>query len=43
MNFLGSEPVVLRSSSLPLRSETNSNWHSGEFFHSGASVIVAIV
>lgn len=31
MNFLGSEPVVLRSSFLPLRTETNSNWLNSEF------------
>lgn len=32
MNFLGSEPVVLRSSYLPLRTETNSNWLSEPSF-----------
>lgn len=31
INFLGSEPVVLRSSDLALRTEFKSSWLSGEF------------
>lgn len=31
LNFLGSEPVVLRSSNLALRTEFKSSWLSGEF------------
>lgn len=30
-NFLGSEPLVLRSSNLALRTEFKSSWLSGEF------------
>lgn len=31
INFLGSEPVVLRSSDLALRTAFKSSWLSGEF------------
>lgn len=31
INFLGSEPVVLRSSNLALRTEFKSSWLNGDF------------
>jgi len=31
INFLGSEPVILRSSNLALRTEFKSSWLNGDF------------